>query len=106
MLRSQKRIVGESWEVDLIEHQHQALTKKEGEASKDFVKKQSEGREENQRRMLKQNSKEENFKGKLMVNSIECFREVELGKNCQVLCKFVISRNSGRTISMVEEFIF
>lgn len=75
-----------------------ALTKKEGEASRDFVKEQSEGKEENQRWMLKQNWKEGTFKGKLMVNSIKCFSEVELGKNCQALLKYVAPRNSGRTV--------
>lgn len=52
--------------------------------------------------MLKQKSKEENFKRKLMVYSIKCFREVELGKNCQVLLKYVAPRNGGRTIPIVD----
>lgn len=78
-----------------------ALTKKEGDPSRDFMKARSEGQEENQRRMLTQDSREENFKENSRVNSIKGFREVELSKNCQALLKSVAPRNSGRTTSMV-----
>ena len=43
---------------------------------------------------------QENFKEKLVVKSMKCFRETEFSKNCQMLLKYVAPRNSGRTIFM------